>query len=52
MFGERPGCGFEIIDQSFSECFVGHARVERLWSGARWAEGSVWFAAGRYIVFV
>ena len=26
-------------------------RVERLWSGARWAEGPAWFAAGRYLVW-
>lgn len=51
MFGEIPGCGFEEIHQSFSECFVGHARVERLWSGARWSEGPAWFAAGRYLIW-
>jgi gluconolactonase len=26
-------------------------RIERLWSGARWAEGPAWFAAGRYLVW-
>jgi len=51
MFGEIPGCGFEVIEQSFKQCFVGHARVERLWSGARWSEGPAWFAAGRYFVW-
>ena len=30
---------------------TGHGRVERLWSGARWAEGPAWFAAGRYLVW-
>ncbi len=51
MFGEIEGTGFEVIDQSFSECIIGHARVERLWSGARWSEGPAWFAAGRYLVW-
>lgn len=51
MFGELEGCGFELIHESFGECFVGHARVERLWSGARWSEGPAWFAAGRYLVW-
>lgn len=51
MFGELEGCGFEVIDDSFSECFVSHARVERLWSGSRWAEGPAWFAAGRYLLW-
>jgi gluconolactonase len=26
-------------------------RVERLWTGARWAEGPAWFAAGRYLIW-
>lgn len=51
MFGELEGCGFELIHDSFSECFVGHARVERLWTGSRWAEGPAWFAAGRYLIW-
>ena len=51
MFGEIPGCGFEVFDPSFSDCFVGHARVDRLWSGARWSEGPAWFAAGRYLIW-
>ncbi|MEM7321322.1 MAG: SMP-30/gluconolactonase/LRE family protein [Pseudomonadota bacterium] len=45
------GTGFEVIDPRFEECFVGHARVERLWTGARWVEGPVWFAAGRYLLW-
>jgi len=50
-FGEIEGTGFEVLDRRFASCFVGHARVERLWTGARWAEGPAWFAAGRYLVF-
>ncbi|MEL7182522.1 MAG: SMP-30/gluconolactonase/LRE family protein [Pseudomonadota bacterium] len=51
MFGVIDGTGFEAIDPSFNDCFVGHARVERLWTGARWSEGPVWFAAGRYLLW-
>lgn len=51
MFGELDGCGFEVLDDSFTDCFIGHARVERLWTGARWSEGPAWFAAGRYLVW-
>jgi len=51
MFGELDGCGFEVLEDSFGDCFVGHARVERLWTGARWSEGPAWFAAGRYLVW-
>jgi gluconolactonase len=51
MFGEIEGTGFEVLDGRFGACFVGHARVERLWTGARWLEGPAWFAAGRYLLF-
>lgn len=51
MFGVVEGTGFESVDKSFDECLIGHARVERLWTGARWSEGPAWFAAGRYLVW-
>lgn len=51
FFGEVEGTGFEVIDPKFAECFVGHARVEHLWTGARWSEGPAWFPAGRYLVW-
>jgi len=51
VFGEIEGTGFEVIEPDFAECCVGHARVERLWTGARWSEGPVWFAAGRYLLW-
>ena len=51
MFGVIEGTGFEVIDPSFEAGFVGHARVERLWTGARWSEGPVWFAAGRHLLW-
>lgn len=51
MFGAIEGTGFQAIDPSFNDCLIGHARVERLWSGARWSEGPAWFAAGRYLVW-
>ena len=50
MFGELEGTGFDILDSRFAECLTGHGRIERLWSGARWTEGPVWFAAGRYLL--
>ena len=51
MFGVIDGTGFEALDPSFNDCLIGHARVERLWTGARWSEGPVWFAAGRYLLW-
>ncbi|WP_375228976.1 SMP-30/gluconolactonase/LRE family protein [Roseobacter sp. S98] len=51
MFGVIEGTGFEELAPEFGSCLIGHARVERLWTGARWSEGPVWFAAGRYLVW-
>ena len=51
MFGKIEGTGFEAYDPSFNHCLIGHARVERLWTGARWSEGPAWFAAGRYLIW-
>jgi gluconolactonase len=51
MFGKIEGTGFEVSDPAFEACIIGHARVERLWTGARWSEGPVWFAAGRYLLW-
>ena len=50
FYGEVEGTGFVTLDRRFEACFAGHVRVERLWTGARWAEGPDWFAAGRYLV--
>ena len=50
MFGEIEGAGFEIISSEFTNCLTGHGRVERLWTGARWLEGPVWFPAGKYLL--
>jgi gluconolactonase len=49
--GEIEGSGFETIESEFSGCFIGHARLERLWTGCRWAEGPAWFGGGRYLVW-
>ena len=51
FFGEIEGAGFEIIEEEFNGCLTGHGRVERLWTGARWVEGPVWFPAGRFLLF-
>ena len=50
-YGTVEGTGFEALDPRFNNLLTGHGRVERLWTGARWAEGPTWFAAGRYLVF-
>ncbi len=39
------------LDSRFEKLMIGHAKVEMLWTGARWAEGPVYFPAGRYLLF-
>ena len=51
MFGMIEGTGVQVLDPEFNACIIGHARVERLWTGARWSEGPAWFAAGRYLLW-
>jgi gluconolactonase len=46
-----PDPAVEIVDPSFAKYKVGNAAVERLYTGARWAEGPVWFGDGRYLLF-
>jgi len=49
--GQLDGTAFEVIDKRFQPLFIGHARVERLWTGARWCEGPAWFPAARHLIW-
>ena len=51
MYGQIEGTGYEVLNDEFNSCIIGHARVERLWTGSRWAEGPAWFAASRYLMW-
>jgi gluconolactonase len=46
-----PDEAIEIIDPRFARYRQNNAALERLYTGARWAEGPVWFGDGRYLVF-
>lgn len=46
-----PDPAIEIVDPRFGKYRVANAAVERLYTGTRWAEGPVWFADGRYLLF-
>jgi gluconolactonase len=39
------------LDKSFDKYKIGNAAIERLWTGARWAEGCAWSGPGRYLVW-
>jgi gluconolactonase len=42
---------FVIHDPRFASLVIGHALLDKLWSGMRWAEGPAYFPAGRYLVW-
>ena len=46
-----PDAAIEVVDPRFAKYKVNNAAVERLYTGARWAEGPVWFGDGRFLVF-
>jgi gluconolactonase len=48
---QYPDPAIEILHPSFAPYRQGNAAIERLYTGARWAEGPVWFGDGRYLVF-
>ena len=46
-----PDPAVEVLDPRFGAYRLGNATVERLYTGARWAEGPVWFGDFRSLVF-
>lgn len=46
-----PDPAIEIIDPRFERYVLGSAALERIYTGARWTEGPVWFGDGRYLVW-
>lgn len=46
-----PDPAIEVVDRRFEKYRIANAAVERLYTGARWAEGPVWFGDGRYLVW-
>ena len=46
-----PDPAIEVIDQRFSKIKIGNTVVERLWTGARWSEGPVWFGDGGFLLW-
>jgi len=40
-----------VVDPSFRDLVPGNVPLQRLWTGARWAEGPAWSSQGQYLVF-
>jgi gluconolactonase len=49
--GRYPDPLIKIIDPSFAKYRVAAAKVERIATGQRWAEGPVWFGDGRCLLW-
>lgn len=46
-----PDPAVEVVDPRFTKYQIISAAVERLFTGARWAEGPVWVGDGGYLLF-
>src|ERR1051325_146383 len=46
-----PDSAVVALDKRFGKYKLGNTAVERLWTGALWAEGCAWNSGGRYLVW-
>ena len=46
-----PTSPYTVLDDRFRRLTLFNVQLETLWTGARWAEGPAYFAAGRYLVW-
>jgi gluconolactonase len=42
---------FEVLDPRFQKLVFGNVHLEKLYTGCRWAEGPVYVAAGKYLIW-
>ena len=42
---------YDILDDRFGALIIGHARLERLWTGCRWAEGPVYVPSAKSVLW-
>ena len=46
-----PDPAVKALDPAFARYPIFNASVERLWTGARWCEGPIWFGDGRFLLW-
>ena len=46
-----PDPAIVALDKRFAKYKIGNTAIERLWTGALWAEGCAWNGGGRYLVW-
>jgi gluconolactonase len=42
---------FTIFDERFKSLLCGNVHLQKIWTGALWAEGPAYFPAGRYLIW-
>jgi gluconolactonase len=42
---------YDIRDPRFEKLIIGHAKLEKLWTGSRWAEGPVYVPSARHLIW-
>ena len=42
---------YDILDPRFRALIIGHAKLEKLWTGSRWAEGPVYVPAAKSLIW-
>lgn len=42
---------FKTIDKRFEKYVIGNTPLQRVWTGAMWAEGPAWCGVGRYLLW-
>jgi gluconolactonase len=40
-----------VLDERFAQYKIGNTPIQKLWTGALWAEGCAWNSVGRYLVW-
>src|SRR2546427_330989 len=46
-----PDPDIGVLDPRFAKYKIGNTPIQRLWTGALWAEGCAWNGAGRYLIW-
>src|SRR5213596_3084799 len=46
-----PDPDIVVLDPRFAKYKIGNTPIQRLWTGALWAEGCAWNGAGRYLIW-
>src|SRR5690242_12041200 len=46
-----PDPAVVVLEPRFAKYKIGNAAIQRLWTGALWAEGCAWNGVGRYLVW-